>query len=89
MERKVMRKNIFANKDFKQLFLAAVLICIILIFSIQIIPLIMANDYKKQIIAHDYAISGYLSENFITEDENTLQKADIPKLLFQSHFYMV
>lgn len=55
--------KIFAINDVKKLFAALVIIFLCCIAMGQVVVGIISNDYKKEMIAHDYAVAGYLSRN--------------------------
>lgn len=55
--------KIFAIKDVKKLFAAVLFISLSCIAVGQVAVSIIANNYKKDMIAHDYAVAGYLDRN--------------------------
>ena len=55
--------SIFAGKDAKKLLAAAILILLCSAAAGQLTVGLMADDYKKEMIAHDYAVAGYLYRN--------------------------
>lgn len=60
--------RIFINHNIRKLFsmVSIILLCSILIA--QVMVYFMTNQYKKEIIAHDYAIAGYLHQEDITTE---------------------
>ncbi|MBU3171186.1 sensor histidine kinase [Clostridium estertheticum] len=60
--------RIFINHNIRKLFsmVSIILLCSILIA--QVMVYFMTNQYKKEIITHDYAIAGYLYQQDITTD---------------------
>ncbi|PKM78490.1 MAG: sensor histidine kinase [Firmicutes bacterium HGW-Firmicutes-15] len=63
--------NIFAIKDVKKLFVTITIILLGCIAIGQAAVAIIANDYKKEIIAHDYAVAGYLLRNDLGKSQIT------------------
>lgn len=59
--------SIFAGKDAKKLLAAAILILLCSAAAGQLMVGLMADDYKKEMIAHDYAVAGYLYGNGLDE----------------------
>jgi signal transduction histidine kinase len=55
--------KIFANKDVKRLFVTIIIILLGCIAVGQVAAATIANNYKKEMIAHDYAVAGYLLRN--------------------------
>ena len=55
--------KIFAIKDVKKLFAAVIFIFLCFVATGQVAVSIISNDYKKDMIAHDYAVAGYLYRN--------------------------
>ncbi len=55
--------DIFTGKDMKKLFVAVLGILLCSIMAGQIAVRLIAEDYKKEMIAHDSAIAGYLYRN--------------------------
>ena len=55
--------KIFAIKDVKKLFVTVIIILLGCIAAGQATVAIIANDYKEEMIAHDYAVAGYLLRN--------------------------
>jgi len=63
--------KIFAIKDVKKLFVAAAIILLSTIVVGQAVVAIMTNDYKREMIAHDYAVAGYLLRNDLGKSQIT------------------
>ena len=80
MERNIMTRNLFTHRDFKRLFCIVALIGCVLVLLGQVLVVVTANEYKRQMIVHDYAIAGYLSENFSEQGQISIKNSDIPKL---------
>ncbi|MBW9146756.1 HAMP domain-containing histidine kinase [Clostridium sp. CM027] len=61
--------RIFINYNIRKLFsvVSIILLCFILIT--QVMVYFMTNQYKKEIITHDYAIAGYLYQQDATTDQ--------------------
>jgi signal transduction histidine kinase len=59
--------KIFAIKDVKKLFVVIISILVCCITVGQVIVKLISDDYKKEMIAHDYAVAGYLSRSDLSE----------------------
>ena len=57
--------SIFDIKDIKKLFIFIITILVSCIILGQVIITMAANDYKRQLIKHDYEVAGFLYENKI------------------------
>jgi len=66
--------KILASKDEKKLFIAVICILLCSIFAGQVAVTFITEDYKREMIAHDYAIAGYLSRHL---SENDLDQTQI------------
>lgn len=53
--------KILATKDVKKLFAAVILILLCSITAGQVMVNLISDDYKKEMIKHDYGVAGYLS----------------------------
>lgn len=59
--------SIFDIKDIKKLFITIIAVLFSYIVLGQAVMTMAANDYKKQLIKHDYEIAGFLYENKISK----------------------
>ncbi|MBW9172760.1 HAMP domain-containing histidine kinase [Clostridium estertheticum] len=75
-----MTSNLFAHRDFKRLFCIVALIGCVLVLLGQVLVMATVTQYKRQMIVHDYAIAGYLCENFSEQGQISIKNSDIPKL---------
>ncbi|BCZ45016.1 two-component sensor histidine kinase [Clostridium gelidum] len=55
--------RIFDIKDLRKLFISIIIILFSYILLGQVIITLITNDYKKELIKHDYEVAGYLYEN--------------------------
>lgn len=65
--------NILNDKNIRMQFTLTVVVLFLFVYLCQITMIHMADDYKKNMIAHDYAIAGYLSKNGV--DDSLIVKA--------------
>lgn len=57
--------SIFDIKDLRKLFISIIIILFSYILLGQVIITMVTNDYKKELIKHDYEVAGYLYQNKI------------------------
>jgi len=57
--------RIFDIKDLRKLFISIIIILFSYILLGQVVIAMVTNDYKKELIKHDYEVAGYLYENKI------------------------
>lgn len=55
--------GIFTDKDLKRLFIILIAVLFSTVLFGQAAAYALAADYKQQLIAHDYALAGYLADN--------------------------
>jgi len=63
--------NIFAIRDLNKLFITIVILLLGCIAAGQAAAALIANDYKKEMIAHDYGVAGYLLRNDLDKSQIT------------------
>ncbi len=61
--------KIFINKDVKMLFLALAVVFLFFMILGQITVKLAADDYKRNMIFHDYGVAGYLARNGLDESQ--------------------
>lgn len=61
----------FPDKDVRGLFAATIIVLLGSIVLGQVMAAIMANDYKKEMITHDYALAGYWLRNDLNKSQIT------------------
>ncbi|AFS77848.1 putative sensory transduction histidine kinase [Gottschalkia acidurici 9a] len=61
--------RIFVDKDFKVLFCIIIFILLSSTISGQLVVNILTDNYRKEMIEHDYKIAGYLYQNNIDQSE--------------------
>lgn len=78
MECVKIKKGMLNSRDFKCMFIVIAVICLALIVAGQILAIFMSNQYKQQVLAHDYEIAGYLAEEL---KQGEISADDIPKVI--------
>lgn len=61
--------KIFINKEVKMLFIALAVVFLFFMILGQITVELAADDYKRNMIFHDYGVAGYLARNELDESQ--------------------
>jgi len=59
--------KVFANREVKMLFIAMGAVCLLFLLLGQVTVKLAADDYKQDLLLHDYGIAGYLARNGLNE----------------------
>ncbi len=59
--------KVFTNRDVKMLFMALGTLCLLFLLLGQVTVKLAAEDYKHDLLLHDYGIAGYLARNGLNE----------------------
>lgn len=61
--------KVFSSKAFRRLFGSVLVSFIVISILLQVIVYVISEDYKKQLIEHDYKLAGYLCTNSLKESQ--------------------